>query len=323
MKKVKMKKYSHKKWARHKKRLHRKRKLCKKQLKRDKQIIKECRDTTDILLEVKKNVSNLDLANEPMEKIKDVLNKIPIENLPPFLITRYRPKSTIIRAVANPEKEPSTARELSYPPPEKIKTYQRANTKGHPMFYGAARPKVESEDELKTAQRTAVAEVCKKRDLNAPKDDAYIGTWQVKAKKSINLVTIINPDMKYSTQYLKDILTNYNEKIRRALKGDTKKIKEVLTFFAGIFSNEVKEGEDYNYMISALLTERLLANPKIDGVLYPSVQTNGEGLCIAIRPKSADEKLKLVEVSKFEVNKDDLREVKHCKVAPPHTTFNL
>jgi hypothetical protein len=77
-------------------------------------------------------------------------------------------------------------------------------------------------------------------------------------------------------------------------------------------------------MISSSFTE-LLMNAGVDGVLYPSVQAFGEGLCVAIRPLSMH-KIKLVKVLQCKIekkgNKVDILNLKYCD-NPGETNFIL
>ncbi|MBU1719830.1 MAG: hypothetical protein KKA07_12255, partial [Bacteroidetes bacterium] len=58
-------------------------------------------------------------------------------------------------------------------------------------------------------------------------------------------------------------------------------------FIASEFAKETIRESDYEYLISALFTERLFnLYPLFDGVLYPSTRVGGEGFNIAIKSES-------------------------------------
>ena len=68
-----------------------------------------------------------------------------------------------------------------------------------------------------------------------------------------------------------------------------------------------------------------------DGVIYPSVQTQGYGLCVAIRPEVADQKLRLTKVLQSQITKSQgakeseflISNEKNCLVAENETEFKL
>ena len=55
--------------------------------------------------------------------------------------------------------------------------------------------------------------------------------------------------------------------------------------------------EDYEYIITATIAEMLMYASRCDGVMYPSVQAEGDyGMNVALRPDVADTKLRLADV---------------------------
>lgn len=66
--------------------------------------------------------------------------------------------------------------------------------------------------------------------------------------------------------------------------------------------------EDYEYIVSAIATQ-ILCEMGFDGVSYPSVRCEGNGINFAIRPEIVDSKLKCTEVGLITVmtEKDELR----------------
>ena len=55
--------------------------------------------------------------------------------------------------------------------------------------------------------------------------------------------------------------------------------------------------EDYEYLITATVAEKLMYDSKLDGVIYPSVQAEGQyGMNVALRPDIADTMLSLQDV---------------------------
>ena len=71
----------------------------------------------------------------------------------------------------------------------------------------------------------------------------------------------------------------------------------------------------------------ILIKKGIDGVLYPSVQAFGEGLCVAIKPSIAKKTLELEKVLQCRIirnkNNVELRNEKFCFVKPKAKKFRL
>ena len=106
---------------------------------------------------------------------------------------------------------------------------------------------------------------------------------------------------------------------------EIEKRDELLAFLASEFSNKVEKGNNYDYMISAIFTELVTKNGA-DGVLYPSVQSDGYGLCVALHPRVMD-RLKLVKVLECKLIKNgtnaQLINEKFCEVKDHADTFDL
>jgi hypothetical protein len=316
-----MKQYSHQKWARHKKRLHRKRKHLRK-CKRSIRIIQDINKESSII----DYLAKLDLAKRPVKEIKIALKQY----TPPIIIVSLIDiANTIERAVVNTKKEPvfHKASRISYPPKEKNKDYNRASTPNHVMFYGGIAPP----EELYVEKVRLIVAAEMSASLRNPGQNGTefitFGKWGI--KDSINLVLFVDPNKEYQVPYLQKAVVCCKEWIAKKDTDNSERIQKELTFFANEFAKYVEKDENYNYMISALLTKKLLTLKKynIDGVMYPSVQTDGEGLCVAISPNAVDEKLELIKVLQCKLtingNKVNLENKMCCNVDPPNSDFQL
>ncbi len=284
------------------------------------------------------NLKGLDLSKKPQDKIKEELNKIGGLG---FITTTYHKGKEIERAVNNTTKEPifNTKDRISYTPLDYIKTYQRAtipNSKegvsdGLTVFYGGVLPEDASGSDLTLARIIAVAEACPLiRDSTSEDKESLLtfGKWRV--KEDLNLLTIVDPAKTYKLEKLNELVTHYKKKLEKEDKDVSEKTKKFLSFISSEFSKYVNAEEPYNYMISALFTEMVLCNERnkgrIDGIVYPSVQTAGDGLCVAILPSSMH-KLELIKVLQSKVIKKGmsiiLEDIKFCNVTPPNSDFDL
>ena len=289
---------------------------------------KDARIQSDNMKTVIENLKKLDLSKKPEKEIKEELNKI---TSLPFVIDTFTSSEEIERAVPNTEEEPifHTVSRLSYKPHKYNTDFQRASTPANTMFYGSVIPADLSEKEVYNARIIGAAESC---DLirDETKDDGEklitFGKWRV--KEPLNLVAIIDPNKQYKVKYLNKLVNAYKEGLSRMTTTDSKDIKEMLSFICDEFSKRVNQGENYNYMNSAIFTEILVnhSGSKIDGILYPSVQTDGDGLCVAIRPESMH-KLELIKVLQCKAvrkgKKVDLDNIRFCDVNPSNSDFKL
>lgn len=85
-------------------------------------------------------------------------------------------------------------------------------------------------------------------------------------------------------------------------------ILKCLQFLSSEFSKYVSVGNNHEYLISSMFTEILTKNSIYDGIVYPSVQLKGYGLCVAIHLKA--------------LNKINLTKVLQCKLTKTSTSNN-
>jgi hypothetical protein len=332
-----MKKDPYQKWKKYMKKLHRIRRLIKKRSRgqwckrincRRRQLItilKEGRDFVcithpQILNKVIENLTSLNLATYPREAIIKELHTI---RTLPFMVKEQH--TMIDRAVLNTPEEPEfhTASRISYAPPEKNTQYRRASTPDNTIFYGAILPTNASMESRMTAA-AETSELIRNPHTTKTEEHITFGKWAL--KKPLKLVTIIDPNKKYKTKEFNDVAEKYKKHIDKCPKEIAQGFYKALAFFSNEFAKEVKDGEDYNYMISALLTEELTKH-RCDGVLYPSVQGVADGLCVAISPEVVDNNLELIRVFQYKITRQGDKATmvceKSCVVEPPNSDFQL
>lgn len=269
-------------------------------------------------------LKSFDLSKVPHEEIRNTLIEI-LQGGIPLMITDYNYDKKFERAVNNTEQEPifkSKAR-ISYKPEQFNITYLRASTPNNTMFYALVIPEGElSEKEITNARIVSVAETVNllRENLDGERLITF-GKWQV--QDLISVIVIFDPNKDYHMKYINDVRDKYNS--HNLTNKEVQKRDELLAFLASEFSKPVEIGADYKYMISSIFTE-LIINNNIDGVLYPSVQTDGHGLCVAIHPRVMD-RLKLIKVlqsklTKFGANAQ-LINIKYCDVKDDSDTFEL
>lgn len=274
--------------------------------------------------ELLEELKSLDLSQEPVEDIKRILTEM-FQGGVPIMMTDYNYPKEIDRAVNNTEEEPlfSTKSRISYKPQEYNKTHLRASTPDNTMFYASVIPEEQiSANEITNARIVGASEVLDLlRDNTDGERLVTFGKWQI--QDLISVITIFDPNKDYNIEYINNVRDKYNEQVLS--KGDTDKRDELLKFLASEFSKKVVNGENHNYMISSIFTE-LVVNNGADGVLYPSVQSDENGLCLALHPRVMD-RLKLIKVLQCKLTKNGneaiLNNTRNCLVEDGSDTFEL
>lgn len=179
--------------------------------------------------------------------------------------------------------------ELSYNP--HINHYGRANIPGFPMFYGSISL---GKCDLNTL-RPLTAQEC---GLIQNGQKITFGIW--KTMNPINVVifpSINNISMNDNPAY-----NLYRIQAEVELK-KAPEYAETLRFFSSEFCKEVREGNEYEYKITAVLSSFLMCNKTLDGIMYPSVKASGKyGFNLAIKPESVDSKMVLEYSSEHHVS---------------------
>jgi len=259
-----------------------------------------------IIENVLEKLRMLDLSQGPYFDAKNLIREIGVSVYMHFTLHNGCP---VFRARLNLHENGkfiafSRRNELSYPPSSLIKKYQRANLPYRSMFYGTI---VENNVPLACARLIAACETSTLLNSDDRQGIEIItyGRWITKG--SINLVALI-PSHEYdidedNPSLLKmkkdfDSFVSYNPLLKD-------KALMIFDFWAKEFSKDVNN--DYEYLLSALLTEIVTEREDIDGVLYPSVKAQGKfGFCVAIKPSTAD-KLYLDAVVECTIHKNGER----------------
>ncbi len=240
------------------------------------------------MIESINKLKNLDLSTYPVESIKNILTEL--NKLRVISITLSKGKD-IIRARPNKGEEIfKTISDISYKPPQFNTTFQRASTPNNTMFYGCVIPHYTKKGELDNARVTAIMEASNLQRKSIDKGEEKITFSRWKVIKDIKLVAIVyhNDFIKNST-YTNELNSTY-QKMLREFPEDVDSNIIVTEYLAGEFAKK-DITFDYDYLISALFTERVTQNG-LAGVYYPSVRTEGEGFNVAIHPYYVDNCMK-------------------------------
>lgn len=241
----------------------------------------------------------LDLSTSPIKEVEEIISRI---GQLPVAITDFDSGKIIHRARKIKKGENLTSVEqLSFTPNKHNTTYQRASTPQQTMFYGAVIPEVEGENEISLERIVGACETSNfLRDTNAPDGEEIIvfGKWRVKKKTS--LLSIINPEIESNKiAFFQEMTKNYHSFLEK-----NKDKKEDAELFQSFLSSEFAKSNirgQYDYLITSKFTETIIKH--LDGVIYPSVRADYNGLCVAIKPETANENLELVAVLECSVTK--------------------
>jgi hypothetical protein len=205
-----------------------------------------------------------------------------------------------VRVHKNPEEIFTKEDDISYIHDQEIidkyVTYGRANAEKQAVFYGA----VET-DEIKQPRVVAYFETSEiLRELE--KHDNITEYFTVSRWRVLEDIEII--EMIFSEEALaKSAYTNrsFDHQLKQyAHLPNAKEYAEQGTFFSNEFSRtDVKKGEAHKYKITSAYANYIWNNTGIQGITYPSVQSDFKGQNIALLPNAVDKYLKLETVGLF------------------------
>lgn len=185
----------------------------------------------------------------------------------------------------------SDPKTFSYPPSEKVKTFQRANIPNYPVFYGAFDGKTAFEELRLNGNETV------KRG-----DTIFLSEWTIREGSKYNLAQLTLSEISEDDQLYGDLTKKVYSEIRRLFKNESSVFADEQTFLYEQASKIFLSG---TYVQSGVLAHEILYNTpevravKIDGILYPSCSNNFRSVNCALRPDFVDKSLKLESVRKL------------------------
>lgn len=254
----------------------------------------------------------LDLTEYPIAELDRLLTSLGKVGI---MITDYNEvgenSKEIERAVNNTKEEPefNTVSRISFKPAKYNTNYLRASTPKNTMFYGSVISDENLDDEeIRNARIVAAAEVSsliRNSDVMEGWSRITFGKWKVMEK--VSLATIIDPTIEYEQAYLNKLVERYWEVLNKMPQDVKENTLKVLKFLSSEFSKKVSSGNNHEYLISSKFTEIFTKTFVYDGVIYPSVQSKGYGLCVAIHPRSMN-KLRPIKILQSKISKSILED---------------
>ncbi|GAA3523818.1 hypothetical protein GCM10022393_43340 [Aquimarina addita] len=283
-------------------------------------------------------LKELDLSEYPIAELDRILTSLgPLG----IMLTDYHKtpegqySKEIERAVNNTKEEPefNKVSRISFKPTEFNSNYLRASTPKNTMFYGTVISEKDfDKEEMRYPRIVGTSEIPSlMRNSNVIEGWSRLtfGNWEV--IEGISLATIIDPTIEYEHPYLNGLRNQYVEFLNEMPENVRENTIKCLKFLSAEFSKYVSGGNNHEYLISAKFTEIFTKTSNYDGVVYPSIQSKGYGLCVAIHPRAMN-KLKLTKVLQCKLTKKvgedgennfQLLNEKHCIVEDGAETFEL
>lgn len=201
-----------------------------------------------------------------------------------------------------------------------LTSFGRANCPHQVVFYGALESYLIDRPRL-----TAIAEISplfRNPKLNSIKGDPYtVSRWET--SEEFLVVEIVFSQ--FALDNNKAVLQSY-EKQKEMLENSGLNQKDIvfhlefLKFISEEFSKKVTNHEDYK--ISVAYTNIVMLHPDVEGIVYPSVQTDYFGINLVLPPETVDKIISPKICSTLVLYKNGLKSIiangdHHCKNIDP------
>ncbi|MBR6198102.1 MAG: hypothetical protein IKQ72_10935 [Bacteroidaceae bacterium] len=250
----------------------------------------------------KKINEKLDGIENNLEELYSIFNSINWSVLPLILFSLEK-GAFVIRQRINPEgKELSLVSEMSYPPHTCCKEYGRANIPFHPMFYCCSFNGNFDSTLPRIVSLLETSSFVKNKDTVGV-ERSTCSKWKVIEKLELLALPFSE---KYSNPnlYIKQIQEEWND-VKQQKNIDSQAL-ELVEYMSDEIAKEITENEKYfkiaNFVYFLLYMNNMTC--KYDGVVYPSVAAEGDGLNIVLKPECVDKKLKFDCASLCYLNKN-------------------
>lgn len=189
-----------------------------------------------------------------------------------------------------------TTDRLKYPPTVKNKSYQRASTPSRPMFYAVKHKSIEHPD-INSAIRTCLLEtIGNYEELLSTEQRVVISLFY--NFRPLTLFSIFGwSEFQSKNHNMQEINSDFERTLRGLSPELLNNTKLLLDYLAERYCIPVGQNES-QYKPSAILTQYLLNYRYLeaDGVIFPSVKSNGHELNVAIIPNSYEQKMCITKV---------------------------
>lgn len=241
-----------------------------------------------------------------LRELYNVFLSIPDFEIP---IVRYSisPRSSLIRQRVNQNGESFKNIDELYYPPSSVTPMERANLPGNPMFYACSFPS-EITEQSPIPRIIALEETSSfmKDTTQSGIERATVSRWDVIAQ--IELIAL--PYIGTYSRACPDLL-RVKEEWKKAISQGvvSHNALELVNYMAEEISKDFSDRNQY-FKIANFVHYLLRINQKTrdaDGIIYPSVPAQGAGFNVAIKPESADAKIRFSNASECHLLKKGMK----------------
>ena len=243
---------------------------------------------------LEEQISQLDLSTYPILDVERIISNIGSIGLEVYPVQKGSTMQRVlpVSAIDNID----LVSRLSYNPcPKK---YGRANVPRSPMFYACF--------DIPNINKTANEMIVSFFEGRAFRSEtAIFSKWIV--KETLHVGCIIHPLIfPGTTNKFLITLKNLYVLLLKENRYRNPHLDKALKQVCEQFSKRFPDNNDYNYLFTALFSQKLIAERHFDGILYPSVQTGGD-VCmnIALTKDAADRKISFMKARKSSIYLDD------------------
>lgn len=241
-----------------------------------------------------------------LRELYNVFLSVPDFEIP---IVRYSisPGSSLIRQRVNQNGESFKNIDELYYPPSSVTPMERANLSGNPMFYACSFPS-EITEQSPIPRIIALEETSSfMRDTTQSGiERATVSRWDVIAQ--IELIAL--PYIGTYSRACPDLLRVKEEWEKAISQGVVPHdALELVNYMAEEISKDFSDRNQY-FKIANFVHYLLRINQKTrdaDGIIYPSVPAQGAGFNVAIKPESADAKIRFSNASECHLLKKGMK----------------
>lgn len=184
--------------------------------------------------------------------------------------------------------------DVTYPPAEKSRN-DRANLQGEPMFYGVL---IDSPTDIPDIMSSILESSPRIFNLdNFGEGIITESTWEI--SEEIYLFALPIKEGFNSHPLSRIIFENWNEKKQQFPQEEV----DLIEYMGELMS---RKGDETTYKVTAHFVKQILStHPDLKGVVYPSVQSQGEGICVAINPNFVDDMMQCVKTQMLYYSKQN------------------
>ena len=258
-------------------------------------------------VDVIKALKSLDLSKYPYNNVKEHVSMFA-----PKILGVWIPKGQLIERI-RPDAGVYERKKVSYRPAVLNKRPQRATLPGQTAFYGTLSHMMDPTWNTRYVSLLEASKLYRKGPQENGEETYTWSRWMVADK--IHLGVVVDETVFANATHNPLLLMAKQEWIKgKAFTDGAMQSDEYNTFVVEQFSKMVSN--DYEYIISATISDMIIYACKFDGVIYPPVQAAGDyGMNVAIRPDVVNSKLLLTDASEMEYvqenGKGNLRFTRH------------